>query len=238
MKRFRGHELALGILIATIFWVAVATIYPKYKTAKSEAEQGTPKVATEAETNKRIADYNETLDLLTAFLVVANIALWWATWRGSIRQSRDMEASIGVATRAAENAEKALHSLEVPHVYPVDLSFTIKQDQHGAPETAFITISLKNFGRSPGFPKEVYVVVAVVRTANPAQTDFHSGRRHFMPPDVIGDKETFGPLKLEIRELAGYFRRIVDGAVQLRLLVHHRTEDLMDRAVGRGAWYV
>jgi hypothetical protein len=187
---------------------------------------------------RHFGDPNWVIADFTAVLAFSTICLWAVTWRASIRQSRDMEASIAVATRAAENAEKALHALEVPHIFPVNMSFKTPEDAFGAPQSAFISVSLKNFGRSPGFLKQVYIIAAVVRLDRRHTTEFHSGKKYFMPDDVIGDKEIFGPLTVEIQELARYAHQIGEGGLQLGVLVHHDTEDLMDRAVGRGAWYV
>jgi len=158
-------------MVATALWVTVAVIYPKYSGDKQETTQNaTPKSAqqTEAETNRRIADYNETLDWLTAFLVLANIGLWIVTWRSGVRQSRDMEASVAAAHRSADIAEKALLSVEVPYLYPYIRKHGIKRDfnqtkgwhvkgfEYGS---EFITYYFKNFGRTPAEIVEIFSVV-------------------------------------------------------------------------------
>ncbi len=234
----RLPEIVLGFLVATAFWVLVAIIYPEHYGREAEAAKSTPHLTTEAEINERIANYNKTLDWLTAFLVLANIALWWTTWRGSIRQSRDMEASIGVATRAAENAEKALHSLEIPHVYPVEMRFDVEEDSSRAPLIATISVCLKNFGRSPAFLKATYIIVSVTQSERRTPPLYHSGRIPFTTDDVIGDKEIFGPLSVNIPELVPYCSQIRDGTLRLNLHVHHRIDDAMKDSSGRGAWYV
>jgi len=250
MRRFRVPEIVFGFLLATIFWVAVAIIYPKYYGGENGSKKGAPQISiqeAEVETNRRIADYNRTLDLLTALLVGANLALWWATWRGGVRQSRDMRLgtmaarrSANAAVRAAENAEKALHSLEVPHVYPVELKFSIFEDPHHVPLIAIVSASLKNFGRSPAFLKELYLIVAVTRLERKVgeRPLFHSGRIPFMADDIIGDKETIGPFEKNIPELVPYCNQIRDGSLRLGLLVNHRIDDALKDTFGRGAWYV
>jgi hypothetical protein len=135
--------------------VAVAVIYPQYQAAKSQAAKNTPKVATDAEINERIADYNEALDWLTGFLVVANLALWGATWRGSIRQSRDMEASIAVAKTSAEAAKKSADAIEVLERAAIAVHFGtiigVGEGKRG------ISIGLMNIGRTAGTTKDILV---------------------------------------------------------------------------------
>jgi len=83
MGRFRVPEIALGFLTGAVFGMSVAIIYPKYYGSEQPAAQNAtpilvPKPAneTEVETNRRIADYNRTLDWLTFGLIIANLALW------------------------------------------------------------------------------------------------------------------------------------------------------------------
>jgi hypothetical protein len=59
-----------------------------------------------------------------------------------------------------------------------------------------------------------------------------------MTDDVIGDKEIFGPLTAEIKELVPYCHGIRDGSLRLNLSIQHRIEDAMNNSFGRGAWYV
>jgi hypothetical protein len=114
VRRFRVPEIVLGFLSATAFWALVAVVYPDYYGSeqspnKNAAVVSAPKPPQEAEVeiNQRIANYNRTLDWLTAFLVIANIALWWATWRGSAKHSRDMEAALAHAEKALATGERA-----------------------------------------------------------------------------------------------------------------------------------
>ncbi len=114
MARFRVPEVAIGFLVASAFWVAVAIIYPKYYSGEQEAAQNpapvfVPKPANEAEseTNRRIADYNRALDWLTLGLVVANIALWWVTWRSGKRQ-----LSISAQQTDIQRKQHALEQLQ------------------------------------------------------------------------------------------------------------------------------
>jgi hypothetical protein len=133
LRRFRIPEIVLGALLAVAIFAigtSVQIINPKNDasetgSADSPAPISAPKTTqeTEAEVNRRIADYNRALDWLTFGLVVANIALWWVTWRSGVRQSRDMRESVDIAKRSAEAAqksaeiaEKAFTQLERPYV--------------------------------------------------------------------------------------------------------------------------
>jgi hypothetical protein len=169
------------------------------------------------------------LVLFSGLLVVSNVFLWRANNR-----------SASIAEQSAENAERALQSLEIPHVFPVELKFSVFEDPHGAPLIATVSASLKNFGRSPAFLKELYLIVAVTNLVRRAgdRPLYHSGRIPFMAEDVIGDKETIGPFEKSVPELLPYCSRIKDGSLQLGLLVNHRIDDALKDTFGRGAWYV
>ena len=56
---------------------------------------------------EHFGDPNWVVADFTAILALSTIILWIVTLQASLRQSRDMEASIGVASRAAGAAEKA-----------------------------------------------------------------------------------------------------------------------------------
>jgi hypothetical protein len=192
-----------------------------------------------------LADPSWVVADFTVVLAVSTIGLWFVTWRASVRQSRDMEASIAVAKqsadaalRVAENAERALHSLEIPRVFPVNMSFDVEEDAFHAPQRTGISISLKNFGRSPAFLTRAYFKVSVTDAGNPRRIVYSSGIVPFMTDDVIGDKEIFGPVTVEIRELVQHAYRIRHGTLRLNLLVHHDIDDALENSSGRSAWYV
>jgi hypothetical protein len=54
---------------------------------------------------RHFGDPNWVIADFTAVLAFSTICLWAVTWRASIRQSRDMEASIAVAAKSAEAAK-------------------------------------------------------------------------------------------------------------------------------------
>jgi hypothetical protein len=117
LRRFGIPEIALGALLAVaIFAVGASVQIINPKNYGGEAQSGKnaapisapkPSEETDADTNGRIADYNRDLDWLTLCLVVANIALWWVTWRSSKRQSGDMQAALDHAQGALATVERA-----------------------------------------------------------------------------------------------------------------------------------
>lgn len=120
----------------------VQIINPKNYTSEAQPSKNTaPVVAeeTEAQTNRRIADYNRTLDFLTFFLVLANVALWLVTWRSSVRQSRDMRAALGHAEDTAELQLRA-------YVFPDNINLVQRTDPLTQKNRWFIQVAWKNTG--------------------------------------------------------------------------------------------
>ena len=147
MGRFRIPEIVIGFLVATALWVAVAVIYPKYYGAKTDAIKSAPQITVELEINKRIADYNEALDWLTAFLVTANIALWLTTWRAGVRQSNDMKAAIKETRRIGEAQVRAYVDVRSADIFFISFAGALYR---GHPEVQpVIKIVAPNTGQSP-----------------------------------------------------------------------------------------
>lgn len=245
MRKPTDGQLAIGALIAFALWIFVAL--PLYygqsdNTAANNcsAQENQNYSFWEKARCDPVAYFTLWLVGFTGILGPSTIGLWWVTWQGAKRQSRDMDASIRVATKTAENAEKALLSLEIPHVYPVEMKFDVGRDPHGAPLIATISFSLKNFGRSPAFLNQAYIIVSVSQPMRAVgqRPLYHSGPIPFMADDVIGDKEVFGPLSKDVSELIPYCNQIRDGALHLNLLVNHRVDDALGHTRGRGAWHV
>jgi hypothetical protein len=182
LRRFRVPEIAIGFLLATTLWALIGVIYPENNGRETKPSQNAaPIAAEEAETNGRIADYNRTLDWLTAALVIANLALWWATWRGSIRQSRDMEASIAVATQAAraaqiaaraaqhsaDVAERSLTSVNRPYMYALKIGdFAARAFDDGGGGFV-LPLSVANYGETPADIEEIRAGFSVTATELP-----------------------------------------------------------------------
>jgi hypothetical protein len=118
-------------------------------------------------TDERLADYTLLLAWFTGILAVSTIGLWIVTWRASIKQARDMGASIKIADAAAVAAERAakaasdtvgsLMRAERPHMIFDRLKLT---GVRGTPNTEglvklFLDFQVVNFGRTPAFPKAI-----------------------------------------------------------------------------------
>jgi hypothetical protein len=107
-------------------------------------------VAIAARAWDQFGDPNWVIADFTAVLAFSTICLWAVTWRASIRQSRDMEASIAVARRSTEIAERALTELEAPFL-------SIKITETGVPrktdavghDFTYIEFCITNHGRTP-----------------------------------------------------------------------------------------
>jgi hypothetical protein len=80
MTRLPGYEVALGFLLATAFWAFLFVFQAGLKNT-------------------------DWLVVFTAVLAWSTIGLWIATLRTGAKQSRDMQASVAVADRAARAAE-------------------------------------------------------------------------------------------------------------------------------------
>jgi hypothetical protein len=105
MHRLRIPEIVLGSLLTIAILTLAATIqtfHSNSENADSGAAGASKKITSEAETNERIADYNEALDWLTGVLALSTLGLWWVTWRSGIHQSRDMRAAIAAAQASNE----------------------------------------------------------------------------------------------------------------------------------------
>jgi hypothetical protein len=61
--------------------------------AKTEADH----ITKPETTDDRLAQYTLWLAIFTGVLSVSTIGLWFVTWRGGIRQSADMQATIALA---------------------------------------------------------------------------------------------------------------------------------------------
>jgi hypothetical protein len=210
---FRRFELVLGFLIATAFWVAVAVIYPKYYGAEYQATKETLHIATEAETNERIANYNEALAWLTALLVAANLLLWWTTWRSSARQTRDMKASIKVAERSAtaaqvaaraaqhsaEVAERAFEQTYAPYVDVAVKTAAIIHRLIGGnivldfmSSQKFAEYIIHNYGSSPAIVLEIYPG-CVISSTMPDQIQFPPPQTNLRQIIVVGGMKESEP---------------------------------------------
>jgi hypothetical protein len=83
---------------------------------------------------RHLSDPNWVIADFTVVLAFSTLSLWAVTWRASIRQSRDMEASIDVADRAARAAElsaQASIGLQLPRLVVHAMSMYMPGQPHG-----------------------------------------------------------------------------------------------------------
>jgi hypothetical protein len=104
MRRFRIPEIALGALLTVAVFAVGSTVqlFRPTRDAHDQAASTAQHSFSEAETNERIANYNEWLAWFTGFLAVSTAGLWWVTWRSGLRQASDMRATIAAALASNE----------------------------------------------------------------------------------------------------------------------------------------
>jgi len=71
---------------------------------------------------EHLGDPNWVVADFTAVLALSTIILWIVTLQASLRQSRDMEASIAAAQRSADIAERSLLEIQRALIVPTDFS--------------------------------------------------------------------------------------------------------------------
>jgi hypothetical protein len=128
MLKLPRSEIALGALLATIFWIGVLgwqASYTPTESEKQECQDAAKKAGRKTEECKSLWEKTTTdpVAFFTFVLAVSTISLWVATLLGGRRQSRDMQASIAVSTAAVNVAQK---SYEAEHrtwlkVYPIEI---------------------------------------------------------------------------------------------------------------------
>ncbi len=112
MRKPSDGQLAIGALIAFALWIFVAL--PLYYGPRDPNNSAAYNCSAEQEKNygfwekarcDPVAYFTAWLVGFTGVLAASTICLWIVTWRASVRQSRDMEASIAVAAKSAEAAK-------------------------------------------------------------------------------------------------------------------------------------
>jgi hypothetical protein len=109
LRRFRVPEIALGALLAVAIFAtsaAVQIINPKDHNQSAQAADGAPKGPTSSgsvSADERVAEYTEGLAWATVLLAIVTLGVLIATWRASVRQSKDMKAALGLAERQFEH---------------------------------------------------------------------------------------------------------------------------------------
>ena len=183
MRKPTDGQLAIGALIAFALWIFVAL--PLYYGPRGGDDSAAQHCSAQEEKNygfwektrcDPVAYFSAWLVGFTGILAISTIGLWGVTLWSSIRQSRDMKASVAIAgkaaaaaDRSARTAELALLSVEIPYLYPYVRTHGINVEIVGETETPqvksfdygneFITYYFKNFGRTPAEIIEVYSVI-------------------------------------------------------------------------------
>src|SRR5262249_47358178 len=102
--RFRSYELALGLLLATALWAVLFVIDGPHGSALGQTGN---QITTAQRIEEKVATYTLWVAICTAVLAVSTIGLWFVTWTGGRRQSREMKASIAVAEQSASAAQNS-----------------------------------------------------------------------------------------------------------------------------------
>jgi len=137
MRKITEGQFALGALVSITLWiVAVLPLIsswqayqfahpPERSNPKNPSTQTSNASHNESEPHKSLwerttedptAFFTAWVAVFTCVLASSTIGLWVVTWRSSVRQSNDMQASIEAAKRSADIAERALTELEAPIV--------------------------------------------------------------------------------------------------------------------------
>ena len=146
-----------------------------------------------------------------------------------------MQGSIAVARQPADSAEKALVNLDIPYVYPVELTYSPISAGPGSDENT-ISFCFRNFGRSPAILRECWIRMTVTQLENPNERIFSTGRIHINVEDILGENETSKHFTCSAIELLPYVREIASDEVSLHVLVSITWKDVMG-SVTRTEWF-
>jgi hypothetical protein len=153
MKRPLNPELALGFLIATVFWIGVLGWQASYTppdNEKRQCEETAAKSGHKTEECKTLWERTTTdpVAFFTFVLSISTIGLWIVTWRASASQARDMKASIAAAEKSGEIARDAMIAGERAFVFTTGATPYWELDQAGLYNWRFRP-SWKNSGDTP-----------------------------------------------------------------------------------------
>jgi hypothetical protein len=152
-------------------------LLPGPKTAEEVAQEAEDRNE-KASADRWVIIFNGLIALFTAALVGANIALWRAGEHqirligdNAAQQSKDMQASVAAAERAAsgamigaraaqksaETAEKAFSNLERPYVFAFGVRRLEADTERVGGFEPFVTYSVANYGKTPAIIENVRV---------------------------------------------------------------------------------
>jgi hypothetical protein len=174
MRKFFNGEIALGLLLASLFWISVLgwqAAHAPTEREKAECQEQAQKSGHKTEecktlwertTSDPVAFFTLWIAIFTAVLGGSTIALWLAGERqielireNSVRQAEQMQASIAAAKssvdqakRAADVAERAMVLTDRPWI---DINLEIAGPLKFGPELIEIRIkgTFTNVGKSP-----------------------------------------------------------------------------------------
>jgi hypothetical protein len=146
VRKLTDERLAIGALVAFSIWIFVAL--PLYYGPRDD-------VAPQKCSAKEIENYSfwektrcDPITYLTAWLVgftgilaFSTIGLWWVTWRGSVRQSRDMRDTLDHARESLTAIERAFVAISELTVSTLSVRGVIADYR--------IQLNVVNSGRTP-----------------------------------------------------------------------------------------
>lgn len=138
-----AKRIAAGLGLAIVLAAAVALALDSYSRQQgSTAQKQQPQQSSQTErpaeqqeshkgktlwertTEDPVAFFTFWLVIFTAVLAASTIGLWVVTWRASAKQSRDMQASLGIAKQSADTAKAALVASQRPWIKRTTIFFT------------------------------------------------------------------------------------------------------------------
>jgi hypothetical protein len=178
MKKL-NQEIALGFLVATIFWILVLTMQPPEISAHNEFFTG------------KLTDW--LLAILTFFLVIFTYRLWRSTdklWIAGERQiavARDSADAAKEAADAARDQTLNFAKLERPYLYIFNAR-GLNADYNQEDQFYFLNYSVANYGKTPALVESACIGINV--GVAPKQPDAVRGWHDFLvsPLFVTGER--------------------------------------------------
>lgn len=221
---FRVPEIFIGVLLTVAVFAMGATIthrYPENNYTYQEASSaGRNQGANVIATDDRLANYTWWLVAFTGVLAISTIGLWLVTWLAGRRQSREMQASLAVAVKAAEAAEKsssiaeaALFTVEAAYPYVMIRAHGIDVQNErirGVTIGDVVSFCFTNYGRTPAAITEV---ISDLRIAIGVPDPIVAPERphNWITGEVIPAGKDSRAFSFEMNE--GMFRTLYEGAL-------------------------
>jgi hypothetical protein len=163
-------------------------------------------IALAARAGDHFGDPNWVIADFTAVLAFSTICLWVGTWRASVRQSRDMEASIGVAADTAKRQLRAY--ITVTGVKILYAGSDVKYKPN-------IRVRYKNVGQTPAYDVKTKFKSSYFGVINPPFKDINQSGGS----TDLGPKQARIEIALIQRAIWDMFKEAVEkGAIQFFVL--------------------